>query len=405
MVAVAKETPLRTTIFRSNVKLDPIQARAVRALQDVHDGLRPSTFIKGPAGTGKSAVIAEFIASASSDTITAAPTHKACEVLRSRGVDNVRTIHSLMYKMQDEIELIPVIDPETGEEKLDDDGNVVTEEVIVGQRWLPRQEPIDNMVIFEEASMIGASMMSDIERVTKRRAFVGDHFQLPPVRDIDVFHAMGADVELRTVYRIKDSGPLALATALREGRPAQPHLFGIPVLERRSSVLERVVDVDGQLICWKNATRRSLNRMIRNIRGCRSWVPESGDRIIFYETDTDMGVYNGLGGVVKETLSADDWHVKLKILTDAKEYRIVICPSEPFMGREFKRSGRRSDSDPIHVEYAYAMTCHKMQGSEHPDVFVVDDTKEMHARLGRDTTLRWLYTAVTRTSKNLSIMR
>lgn len=387
------------------MNLDETQRLALRFLHDVEEDHRPTVVIKGPAGTGKSAIISEFMRSCGSQVIVAAPTHKACDVLRQRGVSEPKTIHSLLYKMVDEVEEIQIFDPETQQPMLDEEGKEVYEERVIGQKWLPRDIPIDEMVVFEEASMIGNRMLDDIGRVTTRRAFVGDHFQLPPVKDVDVFHIYQADVELSKVYRLKESGPLALATALRLGQPAQPHLFDIPVLPRTSSTLERVVEVDGQVIVWKNVTRRSVNASIRQIRGAKSWKPEPGDRVVFCETDRDIGVYNGLNAEVVETLSADNFHCKIKVITDAGEYRIVTCPSEPFMGQVFRREERRKDSDPIHIEYAYAMTCHKMQGSEHPEIFVIDDTAEMKDRLGRETTVRWLYTAVTRTSKNLTIMR
>jgi len=159
------------------------------------------------------------------------------------------------------------------------------------------------------------------------------------------------------------------------------------------------------IIVWKNATRHDINRLMRRIRGAPGWAPIARDRIVFYETDRDLGVYNGLGATVDEILNVTQFGVHMRVLTDASEFRTIIARPEPFRGETLERRGRRDPDAPIHVEYAYAITCHKSQGSEWPSVYVVDDTRAMANKLGAVETRRWLYTAVTRTSDKLTIMR
>ena len=53
-------------------------------------------------------------------------------------------------------------------------------------------------------------------------------------------------------------------------------------------------------------------------------------------------------------------------------------------------------------DMGYAMTCHKMQGSQSEEVIVfLDGTKAMD----REQFTRWAYTAVTRASKRLILVR
>ena len=57
---------------------------------------------------------------------------------------------------------------------------------------------------------------------------------------------------------------------------------------------------------------------------------------------------------------------------------------------------------PNEFDYGYAITCHKSQGSEYDKVIVLEEflkgeNKEDHAR--------WLYTAATRASKKLIVVR
>ena len=54
------------------------------------------------------------------------------------------------------------------------------------------------------------------------------------------------------------------------------------------------------------------------------------------------------------------------------------------------------------ADFAYAITCHKAQGSEWPNVLVVDDWPKR--RNDQDTRIKWLYTAITRASKKVTIV-
>jgi exodeoxyribonuclease-5 len=51
-------------------------------------------------------------------------------------------------------------------------------------------------------------------------------------------------------------------------------------------------------------------------------------------------------------------------------------------------------------DYAYAITCHKAQGSEWDKVIVADDKMREE---DKDFRAKWLYTAVTRAKKKLIV--
>ena len=388
------------------MELDLDQKLAIMELDKVRRRRKDEVVVAGPAGTGKSSVIGEFI-NGTHVTKVAAPTHKACDVLRRKGVKDVQTIHSLMYEVREKTEDRPLVDKE-GRPVLDPiTKDPMVETIVVGQKWVPREEVIRDMIIFEEASMIGGRMVDDIRRLVLRRAFVGDPYQLPPVKDRDVFGSATPDATLTKVWRIDDSPPLALATAVREGRPAYPHLFDVEVISKTPGTWEMVAQQqDAIVICWKNATRHWINKQIRRARnGDPGWVPVKNDRVVFYETDTDLGVYNGLGAIVDEIHAVDQYTCKLRVRTDAGQYRTVNALSAPFRGETISRNRRRDEDDPLQVEYAYAITCHKSQGSEWPHVFVVDDVRNMVPVMGAGHAKRWLYTAVTRTTRDLTIVR
>lgn len=50
-------------------------------------------------------------------------------------------------------------------------------------------------------------------------------------------------------------------------------------------------------------------------------------------------------------------------------------------------------------DYAYAMTCHSAQGSQWDSVAVVDES----STFGADAS-RWLYTAITRSAKRVTVL-
>ncbi len=71
---------------------------------------------------------------------------------------------------------------------------------------------------------------------------------------------------------------------------------------------------------------------------------------------------------------------------------------------EYKLSGLKykiGDLVPKEFVYAYAITCHKAQGSQWPKILVFEErfpfNKEEHAR--------WLYTAVTRAEEKIVLIR
>lgn len=90
---------------------------------------------------------------------------------------------------------------------------------------------------------------------------------------------------------------------------------------------------------------------------------------------------------------------------ESKALYLDFCIRHPHLKRgslEFKET-LRSDSyfNTLRLKFGYAITCHKAQGSEWNHVFVKCKTHQN--QLSADY-FRWLYTAITRTSKNLYLL-
>lgn len=52
------------------------------------------------------------------------------------------------------------------------------------------------------------------------------------------------------------------------------------------------------------------------------------------------------------------------------------------------------------MDWSYLLTCHAAQGSEFPDVTVIDDSSVF-----RDDADKWLYTAITRASQHMTLLQ
>ena len=75
-------------------------------------------------------------------------------------------------------------------------------------------------------------------------------------------------------------------------------------------------------------------------------------------------------------------------LTSKEVYRIRQMKTCPF-------------ECPYDFAYAYAITCHKFQGSEAPKILAIEE----NFPFSKDEHKRWLYTAATRASEKLVIIR
>lgn len=78
-------------------------------------------------------------------------------------------------------------------------------------------------------------------------------------------------------------------------------------------------------------------------------------------------------------------------------------PELPKRGKEL-RDALRADPyfNALRVKFGYALTCHKAQGSEWPDVFV--QCKTHHTNPRTEEYFRWLYTAITRASRRVHLL-
>lgn len=143
-----------------------------------------------------------------------------------------------------------------------------------------------------------------------------------------------------------------------------------------------------------------------------SYILNNGDAGTIFEVDDSVETFGGLrfmrvkllvediadDPVVIETLlNLDHLYSEKGWLTEEQEKALI---HEAMKYNPEYRKCRHIRSDPylnaVRLRYAYALTCHKAQGSEFDNVI-------LHPYYGQDkvVSLRYLYTAVTRAKQNL----
>ncbi len=351
------------------MEFSPDQQNAIDEINCWHDtfahGNGRQLTVGGYAGTGKTTIINHL----SQDWPAAAvccPTGKAAQVLRSKGTP-ASTAHALIY--------IPKKTP-TG-------------------RVIFRKKPDLNgtkQIIVDEASMVDCQLYDDLMSFGLPVLFVGDHGQLEPVGpNPELMKA--PKLRLEKIHRQAQENPiLRLATAFREGRavPYWSDPAGRLSIRPRKDFVE-LCRPEVQIICGFNRTRHDVNSRMRQARGVNHELIVPGERLICLRNNSFFGVFNGQQFVVDEIVRSKGKSITLRVFTDDGDPLELPCHRDQF-GQSTMEEARR---DTCYMDYAYAITCHKAQGSEHNDVLVLEEISTSW------DPKRWRYTAATRARERL----
>lgn len=359
--------------------------------------LQSQTFaLAGYAGSGKTTVVAEFIRRFKEEhgdrVLVAAPTGKASLRLRQKGV-RASTVHQIAYRYEGN----------------DADGNPEFE-------FRGIAAPADTLVIVDESSMINTEMHRDLLSTGRRFLFVGDHGQLPPVGG-DPGVMRHPDFVLQQIHRQDDVGLLDFAHALRAGEYIPPATGAVDrhwISPGPGGLLGEARDAlrnAGVVICYLNRTRHNLNqRMLRQLGlakdayaadefGTSAMLGACVDRpvrCIVLRNDYRLGLFNGQQVVMTVTRIAGRDSVIATLETDDDSRMGGVTVSCSAFGRNVEKDGQAPKGVAL-LDFGYAITCHKAQGSEWDHVCVWDDTFSK-----MDDRARWCYTAATRAKARLS---
>lgn len=272
-------------------------------------------------------------------------------------------------------------------------------------------------VVIDEGSMLDAEVYEDLLSFDKKLLVLMDSAQLPPVGSAGVFSKMEPDYRLTEVHRqARESGILDLATFVREGgdvfeRAAARWSTADCATGLKGDIPElrqRILGAD-QVIVGRNTTRHAFNSRHRELIGRKSPWPEQHDKLICLRNDKNAGLMNGgMWRVLNAARHEESKTIGITMMPEDQldderiEPTVITAWEHPFDAREDELRGmgwRRSDEQ--EMDYGYAITCHKAQGSQWGDVVVMDESRAFR---GTDIQRRWLYTAITRASKRLLVV-
>lgn len=368
----------------------------------------PWTCIAGYAGTGKSTLV-KFIISALNlqpeDVAYVTFTGKAASVLRHKGCPNAMTAHKLLYFS-----------------KRMPNGRFVF-------KPRPSLEGNYSLIVVDEISMLPNDLWELLLSHKKHVIALGDPFQIPPIDKKADNHVLDKPhIFLDEIMRqATESEIIRLTMDIRDYK-APEYFKGeeIQVL-RPHEVVDGMYHWADQIICATNRKRHEINNYMRQAAG-RGIEPESGDKIICcrncwdkVDMTGDNALVNGTIGTLGEFAAGFQSYpifgfpevpvMHAQILTTDGVFEEVVMDyqalkeGKPFLTSEqayqIYRRPDLKNLEPVEFNYGYAITGHRAQGSEWDKILVFEEKfpfdKEEHAR--------WLYTAATRASEKLVLVR
>ena len=388
--------------------------------------------LSGYAGTGKTFLIDHVVRealhlSAGEEAVFVSPTGKAAANLVKNGTA-AGTVHGLVYRRDDE------------EFDVDENGEIVERKEL----HFIKREKIDErirLIIIDEASMINETVLGDLLSFGVKCLFAGDGAQLPPVNGTCPLMESPHYTMTEIVRQAADNPIIRLATMAREGKRIPFGNYGdkVCVIGKnglRAEDRKRIFLKADQIICGRNKTRAALNAEIREYKGIPqdSLLPVEGEKLICTLNDWEKPLdgaekfflVNGIIGRASEVKESFDDLATMQFQADFLDESVKV----PFDTAIFTQGAYRhlygeravtlSDGSVVHegnfallhklrsvaeepicrFEFAYAVTCHKAQGSEFDFVVVFDESWAFGEERNR-----WLYTAITRAKEKLLIIR
>ncbi len=357
---------------------------------------KPYTTIAGYAGTGKTTLVQYIIKALrlrNEQVVFISFTGKAALVLKNKGCPNAMTAHKLLYYSEENPDGTFTHTPRTKLEKK------------------------YNLIVCDEASMLPQEMIDLLLSHKVHVLFLGDNEQLPPIEgDQTILNSPHAFLNEITRQAI-DNPIIKLSMDIREGNSlaygGDKRCRIIP----KNKVTDALLLGADEIIVGKNITRHKMNEYLRQIKweDKYSIEPLEDEKCIClknnWNTVSSCGnpLINGQIGTIKNVkivkmhpyekvifadFFADDGGVYKDLMID---YKLMVNGTPTINADNWREFAKHPK--PFQFAYAYAITCHKSQGSEFDRVIVYDE-----AFGDEEQKRRWRYTAVTRAAKQLVVV-
>ena len=358
-------------------------------------------------GTGKSTLVKYLIDDLkinSKDIAYAAYTGKAALVLQQKG-QNAVTLHKLLYNSFKNKEGVFVHVPK---EELDEDYK---------------------LIVIDEISMCPKEIWELALRHKVHIIALGDPFQLPAIGE-DNGVLKNPHVFLDEVMRqALESDIIKLSMDIRAGKPLKPMNGNDVKVICQDQVVSGMYTWADQILCGKNATRRTINNQMRNLLGYGA-EPQEGDKIIclknYWDISSEAGdsLVNGMIGTLVNPKLGEDGGVAGRKMQGSflpdfadesapfdsvfrdldMDYRLMTEGIATHVKDANPPQKSKPWQKPMYLkefDYGYAITCWKAQGSQFGNVLFFG---ERLWKMSDIDYLRYLYTGITRAIHKIVIV-
>lgn len=357
------------------------QPQALEAIRRWYEKPTPVFRLDGSAGVGKTTVAIKFSEFARCHYMTLSG--MAAQVLQRKGCHGASTIHSAIYRFDER-----------------------------SQSWVVNRESFVadyDVLVVDESMFVYPQLGRDILSFGIPVIAMGDPNQLPPPNgEGSFFESFQQDYVMTEVLRQAEDSPiLELAYQILRGESLKPGKYGDSVVygdKVKPSVVTDAMLAADQVLCGKNATRRGVNREIREKLGLRGEqgkeLPVVGDRLICLRNNHQKGILNGEQFLVREIHNKELGEVVYMVVESVYnpgKLVDVAVPWDFFLGTEDNMDFFTKKSYD-QFTYGYCVTVHRSQGSQWDNVVILDESKAF-----REAKKNHLYTAITRAAKSVKV--
>lgn len=275
-----------------------------------------------------------------------------------------------------------------------------------------------HLIVVDECSMVDADMADDLRSFGVPILAVGDGGQLNPISLAGPgFFRRKPDAELTEIHRQALDNPIIWASMkIREGEsvPMGTHGEGqLRVIDRDDDDVTFDLDLDAQIIVGRHEKRWQITRKLRKLSGLNGEGPADGEIMMINRNsrlypDLVNGSPMMMMGDVGRLKDGSTTFIATARDEDGKQYTLKCLQAtieEHYRGKNNASAHKRDvfrakqDERTHELDFGYAITCHKSQGSQWDECVVHDESQFF-----RKDAKNWLYTAVTRAAKKLTLV-
>lgn len=418
------------------MNLNADQQRACATIRRRLAAGEPLTEVTGPAGTGKSTILADLIKDMhpldpdnpeDGGYVVCAPTNKAVSVLRRKGIVGATTAHTLTSryngrnwaKINELKEKVSEYE-DRGEHGLAESARKKIDEMLQisfsSGGSIPGQHA--DVIFVDEGGMLSEEIAQRVMAFNRPVVVFGDPYQLPPVKAKPFFLTGSPHAHLEQIMRVDEqSDILHVATKVRNGESLKVGMKTTSVVISDKMPSLTLLSKADSVLVGKHKTRMGLNRRLRAHMGFNTDTVGVGEPLVVVRGQKDLDIHTServsLTGSPVTSRSTPSGATRVRQGLRSLDDPLSISQNATFplyLGWaedhwNYHKDRYHQDAQileitkAIQLDLGYAMTGHRSQGSEWDKVAVVYDGWGV----SKEEKRRWLYTVITRARKSLYV--